>query len=172
MLLKIIGIGLIIVSSNLIGINFSRQLEGRLIDVRSLKLCLGSLKKEIVFLSNPIPDALLTISNIKSNLSGIFKECGTILKSKKGYCVDEAWEISVENNFKYTCLKLQDKELLLSISKGLGTYDKEHQSNYIDSMILQLESLEKDALDLVKKNVKLYKSLSIFGGLAIVILLI
>jgi len=172
MLLKIIGIIIVLVSSSLIGIQLGKQLENRRNDLRCTNLALQVLEKEISFLSNSLPDALIFASNVKSNVSRIFKECGILLKSKQGYCADDAWRISVESNISHTYLNKEDKEILLNLSKSLGYYDIEHQVNSFKMIGSQIAIQEKKAQDIMEKEVKLYKKLAILGGLAIVIVLV
>lgn len=172
MIFKIIGVVIVLVSSGLIGIQLAKQLENRLNDLRCISLALQILEKEISFLSNSFPDALICASNVRSNVSKIFKECGMLLKSRQGYCINDAWRLSVEKNIGSTYLNDEDKEVLLNLSKSLGAYDIEHQVNSIKIALSQNELQEKKAHDIMEREVKLYKKLAVLGGLAIVIVLV
>lgn len=172
MLLKIIGLTVVMTASTLIGFKMAYHLEGRLNDLRNLQLSLQVLEREMVFLSNPLPRALLSASNVKSRLSKIFKECGELLKSKQGYCINEAWEIAVNNNFYHTFLDNHDKQILLSLGKCLGVYDINNQTNNIKMISSQISVQEKKAEEYIAKNSRVYKNLGVLSGAAIAIVLL
>lgn len=172
MFLKMVGIIFIVSASTLIGFSYSARLEQRLKDLRSLRLALGTLEREMVFLSNPLPHALHSAARVGGSISQIFKDCGDLLTSKKGYCAFEAWNESIEKNWFNTHLQSEDKEILLSLGNNLGTYDIQNQTESIKMITSQLEVQEKNAEEEIKKSSKMYKSLGVLGGLAISIVLI
>ena len=172
MLLKIIGVTTVLITSTGIGMKMAQKLEGRLRDLRTFMVGLQILEREIAFLSNSLPDAFIKISYIKGNTSHIFKECGDILKSKQGYCVEEAWEKAFEKYYMNTFLEDEDRQILLNLGKSLGAYDIENQIQNIKMITSQLGIQEKKAEENIAKNSKLYKSLGVLAGLAIVIVLL
>lgn len=172
MLLKIIGLTIILITSTQIGAKMAQRFEGRLKDLRGFSLALQILEREIAFLSNSLPDAMIKVSYIKGNPAVIFRECGEILKSKEGYCVEEAWTMAFDKHVGNTFLEDEDKQILLNLGRSLGSYDIENQSQNIKTIQSQLCTQEKNAEELIVKNTKLYKSLGVLGGIAIVIVLL
>lgn len=171
MFVKVFGIIIIMTASILIGSKFAEKLEGRLNDLRLLQLAFQTLEREMVFLTTPLPEALTKASKIGTSASNIFLGCAQLLNSKQGYCVSEAWNISVEKNICHTFLDNEDKKILLSLGTNLGAYDSQNQTQSIKLVTSQFEIQEKKVEELVSKNVKMYKNLSILGGLAVVIIL-
>lgn len=172
MILKLIGIILVLFASYTIGKSLSNEIITRLNDIRKVKLCLQILEKEISFLNNSLPVALQKAGETRSNVGKIFNECGVILNSRQGLCADEAWNMSIEKFFKHTSLNDEDKGIMSGLSKLLGSYDTENQINNIKIVYDQFCVQEKKAEELVNRDVKLYKKLSVLGGLAIVVLLV
>lgn len=172
MFLKIIGFLFVVGASTLIGFKMAGSLEARLRDIRNLQLALGVLEKEMTFLGNSLPRALLATVKIEGNTAEIFKECGKMLQSRLGYCVSDAWKMSVEKHVKNTFLDNEDKEILLSIGLGLGQYDSESQSKSIRLICSQLEMQEKKAQEQIVKSSKMYKNLGVLAGISIGIMLL
>lgn len=172
MLLKILGVIFVIASSSLIGQMICKRLEYRLSDLRDTKLALSILQSEISYLMNSLPEALKNASKVDGNISKIFLSCEKLLNQKIGYCSRDAWNISVNENYKYTYLSDSDKEILLSLGKNLGLYDLEKQICNIKSISMQLDNQENHVKEVIEKNSKMYKSLSFLAGIAISIILI
>lgn len=172
MFLKIMGLLFVVGASSLIGFKMAEGLEERLRDIRSLQLALGVLEKEMTFLGNSLPRALSAAVKVGGSSAGIFKECGEMLQNRQGYCVSDAWEISVEKHANNTFLNNEDKEILLSIGLGLGQYDSESQSRSIKLICSQLEVQEKKAQEQIAKSSKMYKNLGILAGIAVGVMLL
>lgn len=172
MLLKVLGLVIIMTASTLIGTNLTKNLEGRLKDIRDTQLSLQILEREMVYLSNSLPQALIAASKVRGNVSDIFRECGEILNCKQGYCTDDAWKMAIEKHEQNTFLDAEDKQIILSLSKSLGSYDMQNQTNSIGLVTSQLAIQEKKAEEIITKNSKMYKSLGVLGGAAISIVLL
>lgn len=172
MFLKMVGFIFVVCSSSLIGFKMACSLEGRLRDIRNLKLALGILEKEMTFLGNSLPRALSATAKVEENVVKIFIECGEMLESRQGYCVSDAWKTSVEKHVRNTFLDKEDKEILLSIGSGLGQYDIESQSKSIDLICVQLEMQERKAQEQITKSSKMYKNLGVLAGVAVGVMLL
>lgn len=172
MFLKITGLLLVMAASTLIGFKAAQSIEGRLKDLRDIGIALQILEREMVFLAKPLPEALLSASKIKSNVSTLFKECGEMLSSKMGFCISDAWDACINKNFMNTFLNEDDKQILLNLGKSLGSYDIQNQTQNIRLIISQLLIQEKKAEEAILKSAKMYKNLGVLAGAAIVIVLL
>ncbi len=68
--------------------------------------------------------------------------------------------------------KQQDIEIILSLGRVLGTSNREDQGKNFQLILNQIIILEKEAKLERDKNEKMFKSLGVLVGLAIVIILI
>ena len=159
---------LIFLSSTYIGILISSKYKNRVNDLNEFKRTLNVIKTKIRYTYEPIGDICEEIAQINSTSIGkLFEEVNKLLKTKP---ITEAWDIAIDtygNNFSK-----EDKKLIKSFGKMLGKTDKEGQV----SQILELQeflSLQIDKAEMERqKNEKLYKSLGMVIGIAIIIILI
>lgn len=172
MLFKIIGSIAVVLGSSFLGYIFSKDCTIRPQELRILQGLLQMFENEISFLSSLLADAFLKISKSSSSeVISFFKD--TALKVKSGNCnASEAWESAVKENIKKTSLNKEDEEILVSFGKMLGSSDVEGQIKNIRLTINQLEMQEQKAEESRKKNEKMYRSLGMLGGLALVIILL
>lgn len=99
-----------------------------------------------------------------------FKEAAENL-SLPGITADTAWEKAVENTYSKLGLNKEDKGILITFGKMLGSSDLEGQINNINLVSSQLKLQEMKAEQMRQKNEKMYKSLGVLSGLAIVVVL-
>lgn len=159
---------LIFVSSTCIGILISNKYKNRVNDLKEFKSMLNIMNTKIRYTYEPIGEIAKDISQMaESNISCIFKEIYNQLKNKP---ISEAWDIAVEtygDNFS-----IDDKNIIKSMGKMLGKTDVDGQISEISQaeefLKVQIENAEKER----QKNEKLYKSLGMAIGMAIVIILI
>ena len=172
LLLKIIGGCIVLLSSSLAGRMLSNDFFARPKELRELQMCLLILKNEINFLSNLLSDAFkkIALSN-KGTVGGFFQDTVKNLENQRNISISEAWEAAVRSNLPYTALNSDDQEVLVSFGKMLGQSDVEGQMRNIDLTIEQLRLQQEKAEGARKKSAKLYRSLGLLGGAAVVILL-
>lgn len=159
---------LIFLSSTYIGIIISCKYKNRVNDLNEFKRILNVIKTKIRYTYEPIGDICEEIAQINNTRIGkLFEEVKQLLKTKP---ITEAWDIAIEtygNNFSK-----EDKKLIKSFGKMLGKTDKEGQVSQIlelqEFLSLQIDKAEMDR----QKNEKLYKSLGMVIGIAIIIILI
>ena len=159
---------LIFMSSTYIGILISNKYKNRVNDLKEFKSALNIMNTKIRYTYEPIGEIAMDISGIaKSNVGYIFRELHKQLKIKP---IFEAWNIAIDtygNNFSK-----EDKNIIKSMGKMLGKTDIDGQLSEISQaeefLKIQIEGAEKER----QKNEKLYKSLGMTIGMAIVIILI
>ena len=96
----------------------------------------------------------------------------TILNEEKSISASEAWQRAVTENIGKTALTKEDAEVLLDFGKMLGSSDLEGQIKNIRLTQTKLGIQEKKAEESRRRNERMYQSLGILGGIAVVIALI
>jgi Stage III sporulation protein AB (spore_III_AB). len=130
------------------------------------------LENRISYLSDILTDAFDRIKASSQNEVGIFfSYTSERLKTEKNINATDAWEAAIRENIKKTALNKEDEEILVSFGKILGGSDTEGQINNIRHTINQLKMQEEKAEKSRIKNEKMYKSLGILGGLAVIVIL-
>lgn len=129
------------------------------------------LENEILYMSRPIGQALLSISTKKGMVSLFAKRVFEIQRNKE-LTINKAWEEILSEFRDQWVLHPEEWELLFSLGEVLGKTDKAGQKSYIELVRDKFGLQEKKAEnDRVQKE-KLYKSLGVLGGLATVLVLI
>ena len=159
---------LVFASSSHIGLLISKKYSNRAEELKQIKTAISMLEAKIKFTYEPLPTIFEQISkNSTANIATIFK---TANKKIKTLSVKEAWEESIDT--VNLSINQEDKNILKELGNMLGQTDVDGQVSQIEvtkSFIdMQIEKAEEER----KKNEKLYKTLGITVGLAIVIVLI
>lgn len=159
---------LIFLSSTYIGMLISSKYKNRLNDLKELKSILNIMNTKIRYTYEPIGEIAFEISQMNNtNVGKLFGEFSSLLKTRT---ITEAWNIAIDtygNNFSK-----EDKNIIKGLGKMLGKTDMDGQLSQIaqthEFLYMQIEKAEKDK----QKNEKLYKSLGMVIGIAIIIILI
>ncbi len=170
MVIKLIGSMIVFGASSFLGFALSRDCSKRPHELRILQGELQVFENEIAFLSNLLGDAFKKVcSSDTSTVSIFFRETEEKLRAGRGLNASEAWELSVRENIHKTSLNKEDEEILVSFGKLLGNSDVEGQIKNIRLTLSQLKIQEQKAEVHKAKNEKMYKTLGVLGGLAVVI---
>jgi stage III sporulation protein AB len=171
MLIKIIGAAIILGSTSIIGFSLSRDCSKRPRILRELQAALQMLENEISYMSNLLSDAFMRIyTSSGTEASILFKEAAKKLDSM-GTTADEAWKSAVNDLYSRLALKKEDKAILISFGSMLGNSDLDGQISNIRLTTSQLKLQELKAEEIKKKNERMYRSLGVLGGLALIIIL-
>lgn len=170
--IKLLGSVFIIISSTMIGIEYSRKYSKRLNNLKYLQNCIQMLETEIVYSSNQLPDALESIY-IKGNakVSFLFNNIKEYLIENKDKSLFESFKHNIEKSKDKLYLDSDDVEILLSLGRILGTSDAVDQQKHFKTAIMNLEVNQRDAKEKKDKNEKMYRSLGVLFGVAVVIIL-
>lgn len=173
MVFKLIGGIVVIFSSGFLGYILSRDCARRPQQLRDLQSLLQMLENQISFMSDILSDAFESISrNSSSEVTAFFEAAAGFLKAERGIDARSAWEQAVNQNIKRTALSREDIEILFSFGRMLGGSDLEGQIKNIRLTRSQLELQERKAEESRVKNERMYRSLGILGGIAVVIILL
>ena len=169
--IKILIYTFIFLLSSLIGFLISKKYANRVNELKEFKNALNIFKTKIKYTYEPIPDIFNEISNSTNNfnlnISNVFKTASNKMKLLPA---GDAWNIALQmDNLN---INDEDKSILKGLSKLLGKTDVKGQisqieltEGFLDTQIIKAEK-EKN------KNERLYKTLGMIIGLAIVIILL
>ena len=167
-ILKYIIMALVFFISILIGNIISKRYILRVKELQDFQNALNIIESKIKFTYEPLPEIFLQISKLLSdNISKIFCLASSYMKES---CAEEAWNKAIEKSSTY--LKKEDFESIKSFGKMIGKTDKEGQVSHLELIKTFIEVQIKKAKDEEEKNAKLYKTLGVVCGLALVIILI
>lgn len=173
MLFKLLGSLAIMGGSTLIGYVLSKDCSRRPQELRTLQVLLQMLENEISFLSSLVTEAFKKLSeNNKNPVTIFFKSTARKLEEDSSLSASSAWEIAINEEINKTALNKEDQAILISFGKMLGNSDIEGQIKNIRLTIEHLKLQEQKAEESKAKTEKMYKSLGILGGLALVVILI
>jgi|BioPla2DNA2_1021312.scaffolds.fasta_scaffold01913_8 stage III sporulation protein AB len=130
------------------------------------------LENEIHYMNRPLGQALMFLSQGKTNRTSRFARRVYELHKKMEISIEAAWHKSLEEFRSQWPIQRDEWDLLFCIGEVLGKTDRESQSSFLFLMREKFAVREKAAEeDRVKKD-KLYKNLGALGGLAVVLVLI
>lgn len=166
--LKIVIYTCIFLSSSAIGLLISKKYEERVNQLKEFKNALNMFETKMKFTYEPIPEIFDQISKqMQTTVGRTFKLASSNMEV---LTAGDAWDIAVDTNV--LSINNEDKSILKNLSKLLGKTDIDGQISQIEltSRFLdeQIEKAEKERA----KSEKMYRTLGMVIGLAIVIILI
>jgi len=167
-IVKYITLILIFICSSYMGILISKRYLYRVVELKEMKTALNIFETKVKLTYQPIPQIFEEIAKkTKDNVSKIFQMASEHIKYKDA---GTAWQESL--NMVETNMNKEDIDTLKGLSNLLGKVNVEGQVSeikLIDKFLdTQIEKAEQDR----RKNEKMYKTLGVTVGLAIVIVLI
>lgn len=166
--LKIFIFALIIGGCTALGIIYAKRYSNRVLELKEMKNALNMFENKIKFTYEDIPTVFKDISKtIKGNIGKVFENASNKMINKNA---GEAWEEAL--NVTFTALKQEDIEIIKGLGRMLGKTDINGQISEIELVNEFLETQIKEAEYEKNKNYKMYKTLGIVVGIAIVIILI
>lgn len=170
---KALGIALVIAGFGTWGLLGAKRIEKRVEQLKSLRLALGFLEKEITYNYTPLTRAMeRTYRFSPKPVNYIFRDCSLLLKDKDGITAHEAWSEAVKKSVDYLDLKAEDLDLILSASSQLGMSDVYEQRKFFTFIQEELKVQEEKAIEEVKSGQKLWSYGGFILGAVIVLLLI
>lgn len=167
-IIKYIILFFLLISSSYIGILISKKYQDRVKELKEMKLYLNIFTTKIKLTYEPIPEIFEELGNkTDSNISYIFKMAS---KNMQEMSAGQAWLKAMDE--QNTDLKKEDIEVLKGLSNLLGKVDLEGQVSEIELVDNFLNNQIEKAEEESKKNIKMYKTLGITIGFAMVIIFI
>lgn len=157
----------IFLTSSAIGLLVSKKYEDRVNELKEFKNGLNIFKTKIKFTYEPIPEIFEQISDSMNSRTGkIFKLASTNMKL---LAAGDAWNMAIDTDLLN--INEEDKNILKNLSRLLGQTDIEGQISQIELTSKFLDEQIKKAEKERTKNEKMYRTLGMIIGLAIVIIL-
>lgn len=171
-MIKMIGCLIILISSTLIGLEYSKKYTERLNNLIHIQNCIQILETEIVYASNPIPIALKNIyTKGNEKVSFLFEEIREYLLSNTNSNLYDSFSYILEKNKDAIFLDNEDIEVIISLARVLGTSDRIDQQKHFKTALTNIDMKQKDAHMNKIKNGKMYKSLGLLFGFALILIL-
>lgn len=167
-IIKYLELILILSASTYIGILISKKYLNRVKDLKEMKNALNIFTTKIKFTYQPIPQIFKEISGkLKPNIANIFLSATNKMENINA---GDAWLQALEES--NTNMIKEDVETLKTLSNLLGKVDIEGQVSEIGLVETFLDTQIELAEEEKNKYVKMYKTLGVTVGLALVIILI
>lgn len=159
---------LLFASSSYIGSLIAKKYQARVRELKEMKTSLAVFATKIKLTYEPIPQIFKELGNKEqNNISHIFQ---TASEKMKQLPAGQAWLETLEKT--NTNLKKEDIEVLKGLSNLLGKVDLEGQVSEVELVDHFLDKQIEIAQEESKKSVKMYKTLGVTVGLAMVIVFI
>ena len=168
LIFKLILFFLKFLSSTYIGVLLSSKYKNRVKDLKEFKSFLNILDTKVRYTYEPIGDICKELSKMSdSNIGKLFGKLNELIKNRP---IALAWETTIdENGYNFSS---EDKNIIKPFGRMLGKTDIEGQVSQIkqlqEFLKIQIEKAEIEK----QKNEKLYKSLGVVIGIAIIIVLL
>lgn len=166
--LKIVIYSFIFLSCSLIGLLISKKYIDRVNELKEFKNALNIFKTKIRYTYEPIPEIFEEISqNIDPNISRVFTQA---VNKMDLVAAGDAWELALKT--EELNINEEDKSILKNLGKLLGKTDLQGQLNQIEMTSDFLDEQIRKAENERNKSEKLYRTLGMIVGMAIVTVLI
>lgn len=173
MLFKLAGSIIVILSCTFLGYILSADCRKRPQQLRDLQGMLQMFENQISYLSDILSEAFERICRVCRSEAAVFFEATVdLLKENRNMSAGQAWEQAVRDNIRKTALDREDEGILLEFGKMLGSTDIDGQVKNIRLTQEQLRHQEEKAEAGRSRNEKMYRSLGLLGGIAVVIVLL
>lgn len=171
-MLKIIGAIMICSGSTAIGISAANRLSLRICVLNIWMSVLDMMHSEIKFLLTPINELMKKCrENAGEPVKTFFDECIRMGDEAPDISFCSAWS-SALSRADYLQLTGQEKQILLDLGNTLGRYDANEQAVRIEHLRKVVEARAKAAENEKGRLGKLYGSLGVACGIALVIVFI
>ncbi len=170
---KIFGCLLIIGACGYFGYFLGNQYNARLQEIRRLRSSLKMLETEIIYLMNPLPEALLRVATkTKGPVNVLYDYSYQQIINSMGSPMEKIWRESITKLAKESSLKKEELDVLDDFGIGLGETDKEEQQKNLQFAQEHLKLIEKNAESDRQRYEKMYKTLGVLAGIALALILI
>lgn len=171
-LLQWVGSVCVITASAGLGFYKAGRLQRRVDALRSIHAGLLLLDTEIAFSATPLPEAFTRISrSCTSPAKGLFRDVAELLRSRPERGAGEHWEVAIRRHLYDLALHAADEEILVQFGRTLGVSDREDQRKHIRLACDRLWIQEQQAYQEAAARMRMWRSLGVLTGAAIVVLL-
>ncbi len=167
------GIVLLMAGFGSYGLLRANCLQKRVQQIRTIRLAMGILEKEINYLHTPLPLAFSNaVRGLEEPARSLFENCSHGLRDRQGITISEVWSENLQKIKFSSDLKSEDIEMLLMVSSQIGMSSSEQQVNLFRMIQEQLKVQEETARQEAQTDNKLWSYGGFIVGAAVVLLLI
>lgn len=171
-MLRLTGLGVIIVSGMVTGQLLSMQLEARLRDLESLAAALRGLASEIEYARKPLPEAWRELADTYGGAAGVvFARAEQLFGSDDTPTTGGAWNAAVRDSKDQLSLGDEDVRVLLTLGPVLGTSSGADQVRHLRLADERLGEQIGRAREDSRRRGKLCRSLGVLGGILAAVML-
>ncbi|NLL19739.1 MAG: stage III sporulation protein AB [Clostridia bacterium] len=171
-MMKFIGAVLILLATTAMGILTGHRLAIRPQQLQKLRNDLTLLEMDINYTATPLPEALEKVAGYsQAPVQILWLETRAGLCNGKGTMAEEAWQQGLEAFARKAALKEIDLAVLRDFGSGLGLANREEQLKKFKLLQEQLRSLQLQAEEIRTKNERMWRTMGVLGGIALIILL-
>lgn len=171
--IKLVGISMIIAGFGAWGLGRAGSYRRRAAQIRDLRLALGFMEKEIIYMHTPLTRALERTARFsQAPVNQLFKEASRHLQSKSGTTAAEAWLKGLEALAHASDLSKNELTLLESAAPQLGMSDAAEQSKFVRLLQEELKIIEEQAAQEVESGQKIWSYGGFILGAVVVLLLL
>jgi len=172
MLFRILGTLLIMAGSVGLGLYYSAKESFRVQDLLEFKKALLILSSEIEYMRSTLSEASANIAKRTGlGIGKIFENFSQLLTKSEGETAYQLWIAAMDTGKENTFLAAEDRAVLEDFGKTLGYLDKTMQKNSIEYAVTYIDEKAATLQKQSDKNTRMYRSLSIIGGLLITVVL-
>lgn len=172
-MLKIAGAFLAVAAAYGFGNSLAAQQQERKKQLFSLKEMTTWLSGEIRYGCTPLEDAFLHVSErVGEPLSKLLAELGEKLREDAKDSLAVMWTDVFQRHKKEFVLNSEEWELALSMGNNLGFLDAQTQLAHLELYEQQLNNYLQKLQEGMKEQQRLYRLLSLFAGVFVVIILL
>lgn len=173
MYMKIVGCGLLFISTTVLGFLKSEQLRKRVLYLNELKRMMGLLQGELRFHRATLSEAAQNVSKrVESPFSAFLNDLSGRLENgcMEGFtCV---WNELSEELLRCGGFRKEDKNLFEQLGRSLGYLDLVMQTESLDLAIVQTEEAIQSAKEQREIKGKLYRTMGVTAGAFLTLLII
>lgn len=171
--LKTLGAVMVLTGSGSYGLISARKLGKRVEQLKSIRLAIGFLEKEITYMHTPLSLAMSNAARSATEpVRSLFSNCSQSLQDRQGIDIHDAWMNSLSKLNRNSELAEEDIQLLTSLSLQMGMSGAEEQKKLFAMIQEQLKILEGKARAEMESGYKIRTYGGFILGAAIVLLLL
>lgn len=164
---------IILICTTLMGAYFALRERYRLQDLQELERAVLLLENHILYLGEPLPEVLESISyKTAGNVGMIFQEAAREMGERQEETADIIWERVWRKFLPKTYFSGEDYSVILSFGRTLGFLDKTQQKGSTELFLHEIREAEKKLNKKLEKNGKLYYSMGVLGGILLAVILL
>lgn len=153
------------------GLGAARELGRRVETLEGLREGLSDLDRELTFRLAPLPALLEQLGKEKTGAAGDFFRTAFLQwqKDPEGG-LHQSWRLAMTKCL--SLLRSEERQVLLEVGQTLGRYDAQTQSKALARAVRRLEGYRQAAREEAQRLGRVYATLAIAGGAALVLVLL